>query len=182
MAKKPQRAPRTQREPASSLLDNPLAQSVRASAQQIWLAGMGALSKAQRGRPKVFDALVKKGGRLQRKTRGAAQDSLGEAGERIGTMAGNAGARAGQHWDKLEQIFEQRTAKALRRLGVPTAKDVQALIERVEGLAAAVQRLSKSAPAVAPQPARAAKPAAQAAKTSKKAAAKKAAPRARQGG
>ncbi|HOM13631.1 MAG TPA: phasin family protein [Rubrivivax sp.] len=171
MAKKPQKAPRTQREPASSLLDNPLAQSVRASARQIWLAGMGALSRAQRGRPKVSDSLVKKGGRLQRKTPSAVQDK-----------AGDAGARAGPHWDKLEQIFEQRTAKALRRLGVPTAKDVQALIERVDTLAAAVQRLSKPAPAAAPKPARAARPAAQAAKTSTKAAAHKAAPRAAQGG
>lgn len=181
MAKKLQKASRAERESASSLLDNPVAQSVRASAQQIWLAGMGALSKAQRGRPKMFDSLVKKGGQLQRKTPSAAQDNAGAAGERGRTMADGGGARASQHWDKLEQIFEQRTAKALHRLGVPTAKDVQLLIDRVDELAAAVQRLSKSAPGAAPKPARAARPAAPSAKTSTKAAAKKAARRVRQG-
>ena len=34
---------------ASALLDSQLAANVRDSAQQIWLAGMGAFSKAQTG-------------------------------------------------------------------------------------------------------------------------------------
>jgi hypothetical protein len=58
-------------------------------------------------------------------------------------------ARAGQNWDKLEAIFEARTAKAMGKLGVPTAKDVDALVKRVDALAAAVARLSKAAPAKA---------------------------------
>ena len=65
-------------------------------------------------------------------------------------MAGDVTSRAGQHWDKLESIFEQRTAKAMNKLGVPTAKDVDALIKRVDELAAAVAKLSRSAP---PRPA-----------------------------
>ena len=70
-------------------------------------------------------------------------------------MAGDVTAKAGQHWDKLESIFEQRTAKAMNKLGVPTAKDVDALIKRVDELAAAVARLSKTAPAKAAPKARA---------------------------
>ena len=91
----------------------------------------------------------------------------------MSAMAGDVTAKAGQHWDKLESIFEQRTAKAMNKLGVPTAKDVDALIKRVDELAAAVARLSKATPAkTAPAPAKtAAKPAA-------KAAAKKSTPRA----
>jgi hypothetical protein len=58
-------------------------------------------------------------------------------------MAGTVSAKAGQNWDKLEAIFEQRTAKAMNKLGVPTAKDVDALIKRVDDLAAAVAKLSK---------------------------------------
>ena len=64
----------------------------------------------------------------------------------MSAMAGDVTAKAGQHWDKLESIFEQRTAKAMNKLGVPTAKDVDALIKRVDELAAAVARLSKTAP------------------------------------
>jgi hypothetical protein len=68
----------------------------------------------------------------------------------MSAMAGDVTAKAGQHWDKLESIFEQRTAKAMNKLGVPTAKDVDALIKRVDELATAVARLSKAAPAKAP--------------------------------
>jgi outer membrane murein-binding lipoprotein Lpp len=68
----------------------------------------------------------------------------------MSAMAGEVTTKAGQHWDKLESIFEQRTAKAMNRLGVPTAKDVDALIKRVDELAAAVARLSKASGAKAP--------------------------------
>ena len=166
-AQKVDKASRSKAKSSPSLLDTTLAQSVRASAQQIWLAGMGAFSKAQGGRLKVFESLIKEGSSLQRKTQSAAEDKIGEVTDRRSAMAGDVTAKAGQHWDKLESIFEQRTAKAMNRLGVPTAKDVDALIKRVDALAAAVQRLSKSAPATASKkaaaptrPTRPAKPAA----------------------
>ena len=129
------------------LLDNQLAHLVKDSAQQIWLAGMGAFAKAQEGRLKVFEALIKEGTSLQRKTQSAAEEKIGEVTDRMSAMAGDVTSKAGQHWDKLETIFEQRTAKAMNKLGVPTAKDVDALIKRVDELAAAVARLSKQAPA-----------------------------------
>ncbi|HYN59945.1 MAG TPA: phasin family protein, partial [Rubrivivax sp.] len=91
--------------------------------------------------------LIKDGANLQRKTQTAAEERIGEVTGRMSAMAGDVTAKAGQHWDKLESIFEQRTAKAMNKLGVPTAKDVDALIKRVDELAAAVARLSKSAPA-----------------------------------
>ena len=53
-------------------------------------------------------------------------------------MASEVQARAGQQWDKLEGIFEERTAKALKKLGVPSAKDVGALSARIDELAARV--------------------------------------------
>ena len=146
MVKKVQKPAGTQPEPGTRLFDNQLAQSVKESAQQIWLAGMGAFAKAQQGRAKVFEALIKDGLGLQRKTQSAAEEKIGEVTERMSAMAGDAASRAGQHWDKLESIFEQRTAKAMNKLGVPTAKDVDALIKRVDELAAAVARLSKSVP------------------------------------
>ena len=59
-------------------------------------------------------------------------------------MAGDVSARAGQHWDKLESIFEDRTAKAMSKLGVPMKKDVDALVERIDALAAKVASLSRT--------------------------------------
>jgi len=121
-----------------------LAASVKDSAQQIWLAGMGAWAKAQSEGGKVFETLVKEGVSLQKKTQGMAEDKIAEVTGKMTAMAGTVTSKAGQNWDKLESIFEQRTAKAMTKLGVPTAKDVQALTARVDELAAAVARLSKA--------------------------------------
>jgi poly(hydroxyalkanoate) granule-associated protein len=129
-----------------------LASAVKESAQQIWLAGMGAFSKAQDEGAKVFEALVKEGLNLQHKTQGLAEDKISEVTGKMSAMAGSVTSKAGQNWDKLEAIFEARTAKALNKLGVPTAKDVEALAQRVDALAAAVAKLTKAAaPAKAPR-------------------------------
>ena len=138
------------------------------------LAGRHGRLRQGAGRPaKVFEALIKEGASLQRKTQSAAEEKIGEVTDRMSAMAGDVTAKAGQHWDKLESIFEQRTAKAMNKLGVPTAKDVDALIKRVDELAAAVARLSKAAPAKTATKA----PAKTAAKPAAKAAAKKSTPR-----
>jgi poly(hydroxyalkanoate) granule-associated protein len=158
---------------SASLMDSQLASSVKDSAQQIWLAGMGAFSKAQEEGTKVFEALVKEGMSLQKKTQGIAEDKISEVTGKMSAMAGTVSAKAGQNWDKLETLFEARTAKAMNKLGVPTAKDVDALVKRVDELAAAVAKLSKAAPARSGNGARA--PKAAPAKSAVKAAAKPAA-------
>mgnify|MGYP001201234776 FL=1 len=128
-----------------NLLDSALAGSVKHSAQQIRLAGMGAFSKAQEEGGKVFEALVKEGLSLQRKTQAVAEEKIGAVTGKMTSMAGDVQSKAGQHWDKLETIFEERTAKALNKLGVPSAKDVEALIKRIDALSAQVAKLSKGA-------------------------------------
>ena len=140
----------------SRLLDSQLASSVKDSAQQIWLAGMGAFAKAQEEGGKVFDALVKEGTSLQRKTQGLAEDKISEVTGRMSAMAGSVTSKAGQNWDKLEAIFEARTAKALNKLGVPTAKDVDALVKRVNALATQVAKLNQSPAATKKAPRKAA--------------------------
>lgn len=136
-----------------------LAQSVKESAQQIWLAGLGAFSKAQAEGGKVFEALVKDGLGLQRKTQAAAEEKISEATQKMTTMASDISSKAtgmaqdlsskatGQ-WDKLESIFEDRVAKALKKMGMPTAAEVQALSKRVDALSAQLKKVpSKSAAA-----------------------------------
>jgi poly(hydroxyalkanoate) granule-associated protein len=129
---------------AAGLQGSQMAGAVKDSAQHIWLAGMGAFSKAQAEGGKVFEALVREGQNLQRKTQGLAEERISEVTGKMSAMADTVTARAGQNWDKLESIFEARTAKAMTKLGVPTAKDVDALVQRVDELAAAVARLSKA--------------------------------------
>lgn len=129
----------------AGLLDSAIAQSVKDSAQQIWAAGLGAFSKAQGEGGKVFEALVSEGMKLQKKTQSAAEERLSTVTAKMSGMAGEVGAKAGQHWDKLESIFEERVANALKRLGVPTAKEVEVLIARIDALSAAIQPPAKKA-------------------------------------
>lgn len=136
-----------------------LSGSVKDSAQQIWQAGLGAFTRAQAEGSKAFEALVKEGVSIQRKTQAAAEGKITEATAKMSTMATDISSKASGQWDKLENIFEERVAKALNKLGVPSAKDVTALIARIDELNKAVQKLSGKSPAsTTAQPA--AKPAA----------------------
>jgi poly(hydroxyalkanoate) granule-associated protein len=159
-----------------------LSGSVKDSAQQIWQAGLGAFTKAQVEGTKAFEALVKEGVSFQRKTQSAAEEKINEATHKMTTMATDISSRASGQWDKLENIFEDRVAKALNKLGVPSAKDIDALIARIDALNASVQKLTpaKAKPAAkkAAAPAVIAEPAAKKAPARKAPAAKKAAPKA----
>lgn len=124
-----------------------LSGSVKDSAQQIWQAGLGAFTRAQAEGSKAFESLVKEGISIQRKTQAAAEEKISEATNKMSTMATDISAKASGQWDKLENIFEERVAKALNKLGVPSAKDVNALIDRIDELNKAVQKLSTKAPA-----------------------------------
>jgi poly(hydroxyalkanoate) granule-associated protein len=144
----------------AGLLDNALAQTIKDSAQQIWLAGMGAFAKAQAEGTQTFEKLIKDGLSLQKKTQGMAEDKINEVTGKMTAMAGEVTSKAGQHWDKLESIFEQRTAKAMGRLGVPSAKDMAALTARIDKLEAALGKGGKAAPAKKPAAKKAARPSA----------------------
>ena len=141
MVKKLKKLAEQQAASPAGMLDSQLAASVKASAQQIWLAGMGAFAKAQEEGGKVFEALVKEGVGLQRKTQAVAEERLGEVTGKMSAMAGEVTHKAGASWDKLETIFESRTARAMGNLGVPTAADVAALSARIDALGTAVAKL-----------------------------------------
>ena len=126
---------------------SPLSGAIKDSAQQIWLAGLGAFSKAQEEGGKAFDSLVKEGLSIQRKTQAVAEERISEATNKVSSMATDISSKASGQWDKLESIFEERVAKALNKLGVPSARDVDALIKRIDALNQHVQQLAGKAPA-----------------------------------
>jgi poly(hydroxyalkanoate) granule-associated protein len=129
-----------------------LSGSVKDSAQQIWQAGLGAFTKAQVEGTKAYEALVKEGVTFQRKTQSAAEEKISEATQKMTSMATDITSKASGQWDKLESIFEDRVAKALNKLGVPSAKDIDALIARIDALNASVQKLVPAKAAVKPVP------------------------------
>jgi poly(hydroxyalkanoate) granule-associated protein len=124
-----------------------LSGTVKESAQQIWLAGLGAFSKAQEEGGKVFDTLVKEGMAIQRKTQAAAEEKISEATSKMASMANDISSKASGQWGKLEDIFEERVSRALNKLGVPTSRDIDMLVARIDELNRNVAKLGGKAPA-----------------------------------
>jgi len=116
------------------------------SAHQIWLAGLGAMSRAQAGAPKVFDDLMREGSKLQGGALDAAQKVVMQAfqgaqksvNQRVDTVK----EQASETWDNLEKIFQTRVQRAMHQLGMPTAEEISALSRRVNQLAASVEKLA----------------------------------------
>ena len=156
----------------STKADKNLLATVKESSSHIWLAGLGAFSKAQEEGSKVFEALVKEGTGLQKKFRKFADNQVSDVTNEVSGKITEATSKAAGAWDRLETVFEDRVGRAVGRLGVPTKADITKLTTRVEELTRMVQKMStgRAAP-VAVKAAAAAKPAA------KKPAARKAAAR-----
>ena len=119
-----------------------LGKGIMESAQQIWLAGLGAFAKAQAEGGKLFETLVKEGGAIERKTRQFTGSKVHEVRGAVESGVGAARQRATDTWDRLEKVFEDRVSRSLSRLGVPGRQDLDALAARVEELARAVRQLN----------------------------------------
>ena len=126
-----------------------LSKAVLDSSRQIWLAGLGAFSRAQAEGMKVFENLVQQGEAVEKRTRRAATDKAAAARDAAQAKAKEMQKMAGGTWDKLEKVFEDRVARALSRLGVHTQKDVDRLAARVDALSEAVNELIKASGGVA---------------------------------
>lgn len=135
-----------------------LANAIRISAQQIWQAGLGAFAKAQEEGGRVFSKLVKEGTELQKRTQKRAESKASDVSSTVSRMADEVGKQASGSWDKLEQVFEERVARALSSIGVPTQDDIDDLNGRIDQLTKLVAQLSsaQSAPVPAKAAARAA--------------------------
>lgn len=147
----------TRKRSASSAAESdpsPLTSTIRESAQQIWLAGLGAFAKAQAEGGKVFEALVREGQTMQRKTQAAAEEGLQEASSRVSSLASDMGSQAAGQWGRLGTLFEDRVATALGKLGMPTAQELANLRARIDELSAQVQALERQNAARRSPPAR----------------------------
>ena len=134
------------------------------SAREIWLAGLGAFSVAQTESGKMieqgnklFEKLVSEGVKLEKKTRNVAETAVDDIKDEVESKVGAVRQQAVDNWDKLENIFENRVARVLGQLGVPTADEVNKLSARVQTLSNKVTAMTKTA---APKKAAAKKPAA----------------------
>lgn len=136
-----------------------LGKSITESAQQIWLAGMGAFNRAQAEGGKLFESLVRDGLSLEQTARKLAGNRANVVRDVVEGRVGQARERAVDTWDKLEKVFEDRVQRALVKLGVPGRDDLNALTQRVERLTEELRKANGgSAPKAARAPRKAAAP------------------------
>lgn len=123
-----------------------LARSLGESAHQIWLAGLGALGRAQAEGSRLFEALAEEGEQLEQRARKSAGDRAGDVVQAIGGSVDEARSRVGDAWGKWEKAFDERLQRALGRLGVPRRDDLAELSRRVDELTAELRRQRTTRP------------------------------------
>jgi len=112
------------------------------NAHQVWLAGIGALARAQSEGSRFFEQLAEEG----RQVEDGAAPATGAAGrleglrQSLDAAMGRAQARAGEAWESVGRAFEQRVQQTLRQLDVPTRDDLDALGARIDALTRELQR------------------------------------------
>jgi poly(hydroxyalkanoate) granule-associated protein len=117
--------------------DPQLAAKIKDSARQIWLAGLGAYTKAEEDTGRFFDRLVQEGEQLESKTRGVVEKQIKSVEDRVGGVR----ERATGTWDKLENLFDERVSGALRRLGIRRKEEIDDLELRISALETELTRL-----------------------------------------
>jgi len=130
-ASKPAPAPAPKAPPPKPGKADPTA-SIMESAQNIWLAGLGAFGKAQVEGGKLFQGLVKEGSALEQKTRKIAGAAANEVRGAVADSVTQVREKTQDTWQRLEQMFDARLTAALSKLGVPSRKDIEELTKRLD--------------------------------------------------
>ncbi|MBO9716931.1 MAG: phasin family protein [Pseudoxanthomonas sp.] len=120
-----------------------IAREMGDNAHQVWLAGIGALARAQSEGSRLFEQLAEEGRQFEDGTAapaGGAAGRLENLRQSLDAAMGRAQARAGEAWDSMGRMFEQRVQQALRQLDVPTRDDLDALGARIDALTRELQR------------------------------------------
>lgn len=102
--------------------------------KQIWLAGLGAFSRAEEEGNKLFDSLVKVGEELESKTTDIADQAVEMVSEKAKESVTDTK-------DKVEKLLDNGVNHSLNRLGIITPKDLQHLEKLILQLHAKVDAL-----------------------------------------
>jgi poly(hydroxyalkanoate) granule-associated protein len=124
---------------ALKIIEAPMAANIRESANHIWLAGLGAYAKTQEEGEKLFQSLIKEGEKFEKQARKTAEARIDEAKGKVIEFRD----KASHQIERLEELFQERVAQVLSRLGVPTQEDIQELAKRVEELNKSIMALKK---------------------------------------
>ena len=122
-----------------TIVEAPAVTNIRESANRIWLAGLGAFAKTQEESEKLFQTLVQEGEAVEKRAKQAAETQFEGAKGKVVEFRG----KANEQFDRLEELFQERVAQVMHRMGVPTQNDIQELTQRVEALNQSVLALKK---------------------------------------
>lgn len=121
------------------------------SAQKVFLAGLGAVAKAQANSGKVIEnlaqqagVLVAEGKKIENRVVNLATAKAKEAQATAKSFAKSKSAETTQALSKLEGVFEDRVAKTLNTFGIPSSKQVRELIASMEELQVSLNQLKKA--------------------------------------
>jgi len=117
-------------------------QRLLGTVHQIWLAGLGAASKASQGAPRLLDELVVEGARFQAQKRGAAEKAMKGLIKAVNARVDDVRGQASDTLGSLEKMFQTRVQRALGQLGVPSAEEVEALNKRIDMLNGNIGKLA----------------------------------------
>ncbi len=109
---------------------------LRKYTQQIWLAGLGAFSRAEEEGGKLFDNLVKVGEELENKTRDLADNATTDLRDKVIEKASDTR-------EKVERAIDDRLSSTLTRLGIPSQREFEALSERMDRLTQVIEQLAQ---------------------------------------
>ena len=107
--------------------------------QQIWLAGLGAFSRAEEEGTRLFDSLVQVGEELESKTTefvDSTSDAVEEVRERVTERV--TGTR-----NKVEKVLDESLNQGISRLGIASHREISELTTLIHHLTAQVDQLTK---------------------------------------
>jgi len=155
------------------------ANDVAEQLEHAFMAGLGALSDAQKKGAKRFESLIKEGEKFRKKTTTKTESLIDDVQDTIRDMADDAQSKATGLLDqvrdksrlnKLQSAFDTRVADAMDRLNVPSKNDIDAINTKLKKIIRLLNEQGKPAAKKATRKRTTKKPAAKktAAKTVKK--------------
>jgi len=96
----------------------------------VWLAGLGVASLAQKETVKAYDSLIKEGKTLEKKSKKTAKNVSGQAERKLNKIR----TVANKQFNKVENLFETSIENVLKKFEIPTTKDINSLSKKVDSL------------------------------------------------
>lgn len=117
------------------------ASDVSKYAHQIWLAGLGAYAKVGKDGVEYFKTLVSEGEELEKQGKDLVSERVDAVSSRVESFKDRIQSRSGGRFNKVEEVFDERVASALERMGIPNKKDIDQLSAKLDLLSASIKSM-----------------------------------------